>query len=77
MARTLITLTSAWQEAATGRAVFMVESSASGAQIALNDTASDTAALRRLAEPGGQFSQTSSVSTFAKGAGIVLIVDEE
>lgn len=77
MARTLVTLTDSWQSIATTRAVFTVETVPARAQLSMNDAASDATALRRVPRQGDQVAQTDAVTTYAKGEGIVLIVDAE
>ena len=81
MARSEITLTSTWQQVATGLAVFTVKTinrqSNAQRQVSFNESASDTAAMDLVAEDNLQVEQRDDVVTYAKGAGILLIVDED
>lgn len=76
MARVEVSLTGTYQEVATGLATFTVKSAKPGSKLDMNDVALELAQHSVIAEPNYQIVQTSAVSTFAKGEGIVLIVDE-
>lgn len=77
MARTKIELTSAYQQISAGVCVIRIkEVGDSGGVIGLNDAAGDATAMFDLAIPGEQYAQTEAKPTYAKGEGIVVIVDE-
>lgn len=76
MARTEIVLTDTFQEVGTGVATFTVKSAQRGTKLDINDVASETAQHSVLAVPNYQIIQSSAISTFAKGEGVVLIVDD-
>lgn len=77
MARTVITLTDAWQQVAAGACVLRVASTGgrARAKISLNQTASDVAATEDLTSPGAQYLQNEAKPVFAKGADVIVIVD--
>jgi len=76
MARTVITLTDAWQQVATGACIVRVKSiGAASATLSLNESADDSTALNASAVPGDQYAQSESKPTFGKGAGVVLEID--
>ena len=80
MARSEVTLTEAFQELATGRAIVTVKEGLNE-QIIYNDVSSDTGAAFTQSTDGMQIAQTEAKSTFmrtnAKGAAtsVVVIVD--
>jgi len=83
MARTSVTLTTSWQQVATGRAVFTVEKvpTSGEGQILFNDAAADAAALTLSGGKGllnDQVEQRDSVATYAKATvdGYQINVDE-
>ena len=78
MARQEVLLTGAYQSIATGRCVVTVSNvDNAGRMISLNEAASDTAAHVEKAVAGHQFVQNENTNTYAKGAGVTIIVDSE
>ncbi len=76
MARTVITLTSAWQQVATAACVLRVRDvPATHRTLSLNETADDATAMKDSVSPGDQYAQTETKETYAKGAGITITVD--
>lgn len=76
MARVEITLTAAYQQIAAVQNTLTVKSNAPRTTLFVNDASSDVAAHKVRPEPNYQLVQTSATPTFAKGEGIVIIVDE-
>lgn len=76
MAKAKITVTQAWQDAATGAAVFTIEKHGDGA-LYFNETEDDATAYKTTGEAGEQFEQTNAVTTKvrATGDGWEVIVD--
>jgi hypothetical protein len=77
MARTVKTLTAAWQQVSAGACVVQVQDlPARGRTLSLNETATDVGALNDSPKQGDQYAQNEAKATFAKGDGFVIIVDE-
>lgn len=75
--RTVIMLTDEYQAVATGPAVITVNTIPRGMNLSVNDVASDLAAMVTVPRAGDQFSQTDVKTTYAKGQGVEIIVDQE
>ena len=76
MPRTEVNLTASYQSVGTGPLSVTVKEEGDG-NIYLNTQASDTASMKRKAEPSRQFIETSAVEIFVKGSGYVVIVDDD
>lgn len=77
MARTRETLTGTFQQVATGRCVITVDVVGNTKTLVVNDIANGSTAMRRVVRPGDQIIQDEDKATFALGAGIEIIVDQE
>lgn len=77
MPRTQVTLTDTYQVIATRRCVITVQAVPGARALSLNQTASDLTALRDVVSSGDQFAQNETKDTYAKGEGIILVIDQE
>lgn len=77
MARQVITVTTAWQQASTGKAVYTVTKRGTGA-LFLNTTEDDPTANVFTPSVGEQIEQTEAIITHVKASGLgwVVLVDE-
>ena len=77
MGRQNIVLTTAWQQIASGLAVFTVETEGAKGAILLNNTADDATAMKDSPKRGHQIEQRTDEPTFARATydGWVLNVD--
>jgi len=74
--RVEVTLTASYQEISTAGCTITVKE-VSGAKMYINNANSNTGSFAFYPEVGEQIVESESQSTFAKGAGIVIIVDKE
>lgn len=74
MARTTVNTTDTFQEVATGRCVITVIRSG---RYYFNDTNADANASLSYYKAGEQVVQTEAKTTYARGAGGTVIVDQE
>jgi hypothetical protein len=75
--RTEITLTASYQAISTKKAVFTVTKVPEGVKLYMNNANSDTAAMVFLPELEDQVVENEDQTIYAKGLGIVLLVDQE
>lgn len=68
MSRALITVTQAWQEIATGPAIFTIERQGKG-KLLFNETEDDVTAYKDVAEPNDQFEQDDIKVTKVRATG--------
>ena len=68
MAKQVFTVTTDWQEVATGQATITVSSKGSGTLI-FNEQQADDTAYKVTANAGEQFQQTEALSTYVKATG--------
>lgn len=76
MARTEFTLTNTYQKVSDLKCVITVKSAINSAKIKLNTANSADGEDERLAVVNAQCVQNEAISVYAKGAGVVIVVDE-